>query len=368
MVAPARYVQGPGALRDIGPEIARIGRKALVIGGARALETTRATIAESARRAGGALEFATFGGEATLPEIGRLEAAARASACDLVVGVGGGKALDSAKAVADRCGLPVAVAPTIAATDAPCSALYDTYSEDGVFETSHELPRNPVLVLVDTEVIARAPARFLVAGMGDALSTKFEAEACARSGAANIAGGRSTLGALQLARRCYDTVIADGFSARLACERGVATEALERVVEANILLSGIGFESSGLAASHAMHDGFTVLPEARSMYHGERVAFSVLVQLVMEDRSAAEIGEVLRFSASVGLPVTLAQIGILDASQEHLMPAAEFAARPGEIMHNMPFPVDADRVYRAIVGADAIGQAYLLSTGAQRSS
>ncbi len=358
LIAPARYIQGPGALGDLGAEAARLGRKAFVIGGRRALDETRATIEEGFGRAGAEAVFETFRGECTVGEIHRLGAGARADACDVVIGVGGGKTLDSAKAVAEVCGLPAVVAPTIAASDAPCSALYDIYSEDGVFERSCELPRNPQVVLVDTAVIAKAPTRFLVAGMGDALSTWFEADACDRSSAANLPGGRSTASALHLARLSYEIIVEHGAAAQLACERGIVTEALEQVVEANILISGIGFESSGLAASHALHDGFTILPEARGSCHGERVAFSTLVQMVMENRAAREIEEVLGFCLRVGLPVTLAQIGVVDASEEHLMAAAMFAARPDSIMHNMPFPVDPGMVYRAIVGADAIGRAY----------
>lgn len=138
--------------------------------------------------------------------------------------------------------------PTIASTDAPCSALSVIYSDEGVFEKYLFLPANPNMVLVDTTIVAAAPVRLLVAGMGDALATYFEARACEASGATNCVGGKTTLAAMGLARLCYDTLLEDGVKAKLAVENGVCTKAVEHVIEANTYLSGLGFESGGLAA------------------------------------------------------------------------------------------------------------------------
>ena len=364
LIAPARYVQGPGVLADIGNQMKAMGKKALVMGGKTALAEAGSAIASSLEAAGIECVFEPFRGECSTNEINRLNGLVKAKKCDTVVGVGGGKCLDTAKAVAHECDLKVAIVPTIASTDAPCSALSVVYTDEGVFERYYVLPWNPNLVLVDTEVIARAPVRLLVSGMGDALATWFEADACAKAFAGNLPGGHSTTSALSLARLCYDLLLEYGVSAKLAAERKVPTEAVEKIVEANTLLSGVGFESSGLAAAHSTHDGFTALPETHHYYHGEKVAVGTLVQLVLENRSTQQIEEVLNFAYNVGLPITLAQIGITDPTPEKLKTAADFASRPGTIMHNMPFPVDATKVYRAIVAADAIGRAFLAGKGA----
>ena len=173
--------------------------------------------------------------------------------------------------------------PTIASTDAPCSALSVIYSDQGVFERYLFLPANPNMVLVDTAVVSAAPVRLLVAGMGDALATYFEARACEASGATNCVGGRTTLAAMGLARLCYDTLMENGVKAKLAVEQKVCTKAVEHVIEANTYLSGLGFESGGLAGAHAIHNGLTAIPETHKMYHGEKVAFGTLVQLVLEN-------------------------------------------------------------------------------------
>lgn len=132
-----------------------------------------------------------------------------------------------------------------------------------------------------------------------------------------MAGGQSTEAALSLARLCYDTLLAEGEKARLAAQAGVVTEALERIIEANTYLSGIGFESSGLAAAHAIHNGFTILEECHHLYHGEKVAFGTLAQLVLQNSPMDEIETVLGFCQRVGLPVTLAQMGVKEDRREN---------------------------------------------------
>ena len=163
--------------------------------------------------------------------------------CRGVVGIGGGKTLDTAKAIGYYQKLPVVVIPTIASTDAPTSALSVIYTEAGEFEEYLIYPKNPDMVVMDTAIIAKAPVRLLVSGMGDALSTWFEAKACYDARATSMAGGQSTEAALSLARLCYDTLLAEGEKARLAAQAGVVTEALERIIEANTYLSGIGLKA-----------------------------------------------------------------------------------------------------------------------------
>ena len=220
------------------------------------------------------------------------------------------------------------------------------------------MPSNPNLVLMDTDVVAAAPARLLISGMGDALATYFEARATKASGSGTCAGGQVTVAAMGLAKLCYDTLLSDGLKAALAVEQKVCTKAVENIIEANTFLSGIGFESGGLAGAHAIHNGFTVLPQCHEYYHGEKVAFGTLVQLMLEDAPTEEIAEVVDFCQTVGLPTTLAEIGLADVSREEIRKVAEAASAPGESIHNMPFPVDADKVYAAILAADALGRFY----------
>jgi glycerol dehydrogenase len=355
--SPARYTQGADATRILGREMAGLGVRgpALIVAGRSAAARLSDTWKQTLGEAGCPYDVHSFAGECTLAEILRIRNAADALGARVVIGAGGGKALDAARAAAAELGLPFVSCPTLASTDAPCSAVSVIYTAAGVVEEVRILPANPVLVLVDTRVIAQAPPRFLVAGMGDALATWFEARACAASHSLNTRGGNSTRSALALAELCYRTLLADGVSALAAARAGEITPAFERIVEANTLLSGLGFESSGLAAAHSIHNGLTVAPPARAFYHGEKVAFGTLVQLMLEDAATAEIEEVIGFCTQVGLPVTLAQVGLPESPRELLEQIALRSVQAGESIHNEPCAVSAARVVEAILAADGSG-------------
>ncbi|WP_294527585.1 glycerol dehydrogenase [uncultured Allofournierella sp.] len=356
--SPSRYVQGRGELAHLYEHCEKYGKDLFVLVSASGKKRVEGKIAQSVEGTDAMVVYETFNGECSQKEIDRVVEAFKASGCSVVVGIGGGKIHDTAKAAAYYAGAPVVIVPTIASTDAPCSALSVIYTDEGVFERYLFLPANPTVVLVDTDIVAAAPARLLVSGMGDALATYFEARACQASGASNCVGGKVTLAAMSLARLCYETLLADGLKAKLAVERHVCSKAVENVIEANTYLSGVGFESGGLAGAHAIHNGLTAIPETHSLYHGEKVAFGTLVQLVLENAPLEELEEVLEFCTEVGLPTTLADLGVENPTQEQLMEVAKLACADADTLHNMPFPVDAESVYAAILAADELGKYY----------
>jgi len=356
LASPSKYIQGPGELSRINNHLSRLGGPVLFVMGGTAFKHLKPVIEESYRDSGILPVCERFAGECTRKEITRLRNIFSATGCTVVVGVGGGKALDTAKGVAYYESAPVVSVPTIASTDAPTSAIAVTYTEDHVFDGNILLPRNPELVLVDTDVISRAPVRFLVAGMGDALSTFFEASANAASDHDNFAGGKSTATSLALAKLCYDILIRDGLAAKLAAEKGVCSREVENVIEANIYLSGIGFESNGIACAHSVYNAFTNLPSCHGMYHGELVAFGTIVQMVLEKRPEHEIEDVLRFCTRVGLPVTFAEISTTELTRDDLMAVAIAASGPDNFMDSMPFPVSPEMTFDALAAADALGR------------
>lgn len=356
IISPNRYVQGRGELKNLPEHAKKLGKKLFVIISASGLKRVRNLLEKSFENTGMELVFEEFQGECCETEIKRLGSRFQENKCDLVVGVGGGKIHDSAKAAAYYQGAPVVIIPTIASTDAPCSALSVIYSETGVFERYLFLNSNPDLVLVDTDIIAAAPSRLLVSGMGDALATYFEARAVAASGALSCAGGKPTKGALALAKLCYETLLEDGVKAKLAVEAGACTQAVENIIEANTYLSGIGFESGGLAGAHAIHNGLTVIKDCHHLYHGEKVAFGTLTQLVLENAGQESLEEVIGFCMDVGLPTTFAELGMAQPDKDLLMEAAVRACSPDDTLVNMPFEVTPEMVYAAMVGADALGR------------
>ncbi len=354
-VFPGKYIQGVGALAELPALIELLGKRGLVLASPSVKEKVLPQCGIDLGAQGVPIE--QFHGECCEEELTRISGIVAKTKVDVLVGMGGGKTIDTAKIVADRADIPVIIVPTIASTDAPCSGCAVRYSNEGIFEAVCYQKSKPAAVLVDVGIIAAAPTRYLVAGMGDALSTWFEARSCQRTHSANECGGYSTAAGLHLAKLCYETLLAHGTAAKLASQRHIVTPAFEHIVEANILLSGLGFESAGLASAHAIHNGLTALAETHSFYHGEKVAYGVLAGLQLTDASAEETATVFSFCEEVGLPTTLADIGLENASREKLWTAATKACAPGQPIHHEAGLVTPEKVLAALLAADALGQA-----------
>ena len=372
-ICPSKYVQGENELYNLGYFVRTFGTSALLIAHPDDVARVRKQLDATIEKYGVTFVETGFVGECSRQEVARLQEVAEKNNCDCTVALGGGKAIDTAKCVAQ--GKALIIAPTIAATDAPTSHSAVLYTPEGAFDDYAYFMQNPSVVLVDTTIIAQAPARFLVAGMGDALSTYFEARATSAS-YSNVNAGlpcgfregfcppaKSTKTALALAELCYQTLLEDGVKAVEACHCNQVTPALENIIEANSLLSGLGFESGGLAGAHAIHDGLTILEGTHDFYHGEKVAFGTIAQLVLENAPTEELEEVLDFCLAVGLPVCLGDIGVPEISEEELRQVAEKACIPEESIHSMPFPITVEGVMAAIITADRIGSAYKAEIG-----
>ena len=211
-------------------------------------------------------------------------------------------------------------------------------------------------MIVDTGVIAAAPERFLVSGMGDAMATWYEASVCRLNEAAVTAvGARPTLAACAIGEVCAVTLFEEGVAAAAAVASHTVNESLESVVEANTLLSGLGFESGGLAAAHGVAQSYTSIPKVNARYlHGEMVAMGTLAQLMMESRPE-EATRVAEFFASVGLPVHLGQLS-LDPGDAKALDVVCEGTLAFPFIGNMPQPVTAQRVRSAVLEADRLGR------------
>jgi glycerol dehydrogenase len=288
---------------------------------------------------------------------------AESQAVDCLLAVGGGKCVDAGKCIAYRLGVPLVVVPTLASNDAPCSAVSVLYTPEGVSSDTEFFPANPALVVVDTGIVSQAPKRYLVAGMGDAMATYYEAKVCLENEEARtVIGARPTLAACAMSETCADTLYDFGTAAASAVEGNTVDDALERVVEANTLLSGIGFESGGLAIAHSVAQGYTAVPAVHDNYlHGEMVAMGLLTQLVAE-KNLDEARRVARFLASVGLPVNLGQIS-LGADRASELDAMLEVAMGFPFVQNMPFDVTHESLRGAVIDAHQLGIEVAASDG-----
>lgn len=355
-IAPQRYVQGQGALGSMGRylSVMRVKRVGLLMS-ERGSRNEGVRIRESLRSAGIEAVTTLFNGECSLEEITAGVESLASERIDCVIAAGGGKCVDAGKAVAFRLGTPVVVVPTLASNDAPCSALSVLYSPEGVSTGVEFYPQSPAFVIVDTAVIAAAPERYLVAGMGDAMATWYEARVCLlNERAVTAVSARPTLASCAIGEVCAQTLFNEGVAAAAAVAANTVTESLENVVEANTLLSGLGFESGGLAAAHGVAQSYTDIPSVSANFlHGEMVAMGTLAQLMMESRSD-EATRAAEFFATVGLPIHLGQLS-LDAGDRGTLEAVTEGTLAFPFITNMPQPVTAPLVRSAVLDAHRLG-------------
>lgn len=352
---PGKYIQDYNALYSVEDEIRVFGKEnPFILCGPFVFKyVLDKTFIDNLMKIGTIKEFS---GECTDEEIDKCVSIASKYKCDSIIGIGGGKTLDAAKAIANALDMPVIIVPTSASTDAPCSALSVIYTSDGKFKKYVFFKKNPDVVLVDSKIISHAPARLLVSGIGDALATWFEAESCRIKYAKNMAGGFGTNVAFSIAKLCYELLLKYGFQAKLACESKIVTPALEHIIEANILLSGIGFESGGLAAAHAIHDGLTALPETHNFFHGEKVALGLLASFFLTDKPIDIIDNIYNYYITIGLPISFKDIGLDGVDDKKLLEAIDYICAEGETIYNESIPFDKIDLLNALKMADAYGK------------
>lgn len=348
LAAPSRYVQGRNVIQKLGSHLKSLGSRPLLVADDVVWSIVEDSLAEGFGEAGLPVTRVGFGTFATAESVDSLVEAIREGEHDVIAGVGGGSAIDAAKAAGHLAGISWASVPTAASSDAPTSALSVIYTDEGEFVEYRFFPKNPDLVLIDTALVANAPERFLVGGIGDALATWVEARAVAKTRANTMVGDAPTHTGTALAELSWKILWENSLAALDAVRSKTVTPALEAVVEANTLLSGLGFESGGLAAAHAIHNGMTAAPQTHGLTHGEKVNIGTLTQLVMEGAPSKEIEDFIVFSTKVGLPNTLTEIGLTPEDTKEIRAIAEAATAEGETIHSMPFTVTPDLVEEAL--------------------
>lgn len=348
MVAPAEVVRGAGILATMGHQIARLGHRPLVVGGDRSLATAAPWLQTAL--ADLAVAQATYGSDCSEPTLANLHQAVAAHDADCIIGVGGGKALDTAKLIAHQVQKPVVTIPTSAATCAAWTALSNVYSDTGAFRYDVPLSRCPDLLILDYDLIATAPQRTLVAGIGDAIAKWYEA---------SVSSGTSEqaliIAAVQQARVLRDLLF-QKTPAALASPGGAEWR---EVVDACVLLAGVigglGGAQCRTVAAHAVHNGLTHLAQSHGTLHGEKVAYGILTQLRLEEMgqssslAATARQQLIQFYEAIGLPKDLADLGMADVSLRDLQQAAAVACRPNSDIHHLPLTVTPEALVGALV-------------------
>ncbi len=348
-IAPAQVVRGTEILAAQGAAIAALGQRPLIVGGNHSLAlATR--LRPALQQAGLTAHTAHYGSDCSETSLTRLRRQAATHQADVVIGIGGGKALDTAKLLAHQLHCPVVTVPTSGATCAAWTALSNVYSEQGAFLYDVALPRCPDLLILDYALVRTAPRRTLVAGIGDGLAKWYEA---------SVSSGTSQqtliVSAVQQARVLRDML----FQKTPGALQDWGGDDWQQVVDATVLLAGViggvGGAQCRTVAAHAVHNGLTQLTASHGTLHGEKVAYGILVQLRLEELAGkaalatAARQQLIQFYGAAGLPTTLADLGLGDISLRQLQQVAEFACRQGSDIHHLPFVVTPDAVVAAMV-------------------
>jgi glycerol dehydrogenase len=304
-----RFVQGAGVLESIGKYAATIcpGGKAYVVfdpGVRFLLEAIEHSLSKHQVR----YVVREFDGNLFFEYIDQMAEKIRVEENpQLFIGVGSGKTIDMSKLLAQRMGAQNMVVVSATSTDAATSHSAVTLDENGHIRAESYL-RSPELVLVDTNVIARAPVRLFVAGIGDAISKRHEMRTAMALGEKNFGGGRSPFFIEALAETLYACLLTRGREARNEVERQVPGPAIEEVITACVLLSTLVWENGGLAGAHSIANVLFNSGHCKQSLHGEQVAFGHLLHLTLE-KNNSELSILKPFYEEIGLPQRLSSLG-----------------------------------------------------------
>lgn len=349
-IAPGQVIRGDQVLASAGEVIAHWGKRPLIIGGDRSLAVTIPRLKPVLAKQELTWISSSYAPDCSEASLNKLRQISSEHQADLIIGVGGGKALDTAKLIAHQCQLPIVTIPTSAATCAAWTALSNVYTDHGAFLYDVGLAQCPNLLILDYDLIKMAPPRTLIAGIGDAIAKWYEA---------SVSSGHSQqtmlIAAVQQARVLRDILLQKS----LIALQQPGSETWQQVVEATVLLAGviggIGGAQCRTVAAHAVHNGLTHIPTSHQALHGEKVAYGILVQLRLEEMlqgsqlAVAARQELLRFYTEIGLPKNLTDLGLGEISLQELQRAAEIACQPQSDIHRLPFNVGPEQLMAAMV-------------------
>lgn len=349
ITSPMKFYINKGLFKNLPEYTDSVGRVPYIIADPFILEDTKNIVGPSYDQS----LIEEFGGENSQSEIDKHVNRFKESKAEFIIGIGGGKTLDNAKAIGDVVSVPVVIIPTLASTDAPATSLSVQYKEDGSFEKYLFLPRSPEIVIMDLDIIANSPASTFAAGMADGLATWIEGRTSFKTDGDNLTNYRASYSGYGIAEFCYNTIIHYGVQALEAVKNNLVSNALGRVVEATTWMSGVGAEAVGLTASHAIHNGMTSLPYLKAQ-HGEIVAFANICTMILEGFPDEEIIEMAKFHQKIELPLTLEDMGVDEFNEEDWRKVAELAVSDEDTMSNMAIEVTADDVYQTIQMANIL--------------
>lgn len=158
------------------PEIVKpYGKKAVAVGGKTAMEKSKKALLEGIKGSDiEIIDFVWYGGDSSYENVEKIKNNPSVQKADMVFGIGGGRAVDTAKTYCALYNKPLFSFPTIASNCASCTSLSVMYNPDGTFKeySYHKAPA--IHTFINTKIIAESPEKLMWAGIGDALSKEYE--------------------------------------------------------------------------------------------------------------------------------------------------------------------------------------------------
>jgi glycerol dehydrogenase-like iron-containing ADH family enzyme len=350
--APKEYISEPDILKKAGEYIKNYGKKALIVASEKSLEVTKDVLLPSLEVAGIAYEIHLFTGYPTMEAAESIAASYLDS--DVVIGLGGGRVIDTAKVVGTKKDVPVVTIPTIAATCASWAAVSILYNDEGEFVDAFFNKVGPILILADTKILFQAPKRYLFAGVIDTYAKWYEIAPYEK-----IEGDSTFLQVMiDIARRAHDTLTQKTPIALEKAKQGDIGEEAIQTIDAIIFLAGLtgSLQTDTLyqGIAHPLYNVLSYVPETKHLLHGEKVGYGLLIQQVLEKKSKEEVQEVIELFGSFDNQLTLEDLHIKNNNEILDFIAKKIWEDYHKSLNHLGYGFSADEIKESFFSTDAL--------------
>lgn len=362
-IAPSRYANERGAVSRAGGLIAPVAKRLFIVAGKTAFRAVRDGLQASLDEAGVAYTVYEYGGYPVRDEAEGIAARAAEFGAGAIAGAGGGRIIDTAKAAGHHAALPVIAIPTIAATCACWAPVSVMYTPDGVMAGPLYNEKAPRVIIADIDVIAKAPPRYLRSGIADTLAKWYESYPNLKTSADFYL--RLVVKYGEFARGILETLglkVSDDLAAGI-----YLPDEVTEVVDCIFAVAGLCGAVRGLAdtqgIAHPFYNACSCLPELRGKLHGEKVAFGLVMQAVLEGREPDEVEHRIAVFKRLNIPLTLRELGLEPGFDEKFAVIERFIKRTTPIYPGLEKPWTGEELRNAIIEAGRLAEEYTKNKG-----